>query len=279
MRGAFGRPGQRNLAQSIKEQPSCPLIWKETGLTAVTDRMFQTFQDVPIMTKRSITATIIGCAAMATLALVGPALARARAPSANSDQAHGPQRLVDKAASVAVEFQRDQGKAGIMRQARGMYIVPEYGKAGFIIGGKGGAGVVTVRHGTNWTSPAFFNFGGLSAGLQIGGEGGSLIFLLMNQKAINAFRRDNKFALTANAGLSVVTYSTADQANLGRADVVLLTNTKGAYAGATIEASNVGVDGGRTREFYGQMINQNALLDGRVPPTAGARILLRVLPR
>jgi lipid-binding SYLF domain-containing protein len=231
------------------------------------------------MTKRSLASTILGCAATASLAMVGPALVHARAPSANSDHAHGPQRLVDKAASVVIEFQRDQGKAGIMRHARGMYIVPEYGKAGFLIGGKGGAGVVTVRHGVDWTPPAFFNFGGLSAGLQIGGEGGSLIFLLMNQRAINAFRRDNKFALTANAGLSVVTYSTADQANLGRADVILLTNTKGAYAGATIEASNIGVDDGRTEEFYGRMINQNALFDGRVSSTAGSRILQRVLPR
>ena len=232
-----------------------------------------------MMSKRSIASTILSTAAMAALAVAGPAGVQAAAPSANSDHAHGPQKLVDKAASVAVEFQRDKGEAGIMRRARGMYIVPEYGKAGFIIGGKGGAGVVTVRRGEGWTPPAFFNFGGLSLGLQAGATGGSMIFLLMNQKAINAFRSDNKFALTANAGLSVVTYSTAGQANLGRADVIVLSNTKGAYAGATIEASNIGVDDDRTRDFYGRRVSQNALFDGRVPSTAGSRILQRTLPR
>ena len=231
--------------------------------------------------KRSIASTITGTVAIAIMATAAPlaAAGQARHPSADSDNAHGPQKLVDKAASVAVEFQRDKGEAGIMSRAHGMFIVPEYGKAGFIIGGKGGAGVVTVRHGTMWTAPAFYNFGGLSVGLQIGASGGSLIFLLMNQKAVNAFRNHNKFALTANAGLSVVTYSTAGQANLGKADVILLTNTRGAYAGATIEASDIGVDEGRTQDFYGRKIDPNMLFDGRVPMIPGARILTRVLPR
>jgi len=230
--------------------------------------------------KRSIASIILSTGAVATMVMAGPVNASPpRAPSANSDHAHGPQKLVDKAASVAVEFQRDRGKAGVMSQARAMYIVPEYGKAGFIIGGKGGAGVVTVRHGGMWTPPAFYTFGGLSIGAQIGATGGSVIFLLMNRKAVDVFRSSNKFALTANAGLSVVTYSTGSQANLGRADVILLTNMRGAYAGATIEASDIGVDTDRTKEFYGRNIDQNALFDGRVAPTAGSRILTRVLPK
>ncbi len=233
------------------------------------------------MAKRTLASGILATTAIALMLAGTPAIAagQQRHPSANSDNARGPQKLVDKAASVAVEFQRDRGEAGIMSRARGMYIVPEYGKAGFIIGGKGGSGVVTVRHGGTWTPPAFYNFGGLSIGAQIGAQGGSIIFLLMNNKAVNAFRAGSKFALTANAGLSVVTYSTDGQANLGRADVVLLTNTRGAYAGATIEASNVGVDGGRTRDFYGRDVDQNALFDGRVPATPGSMILTRVLPR
>lgn len=233
------------------------------------------------MAKRSTASFILGTTAIAVMLASAPAVAagQARYPSADSDRAHGPQKLVDKAASVAVEFQRDRGEAGIMSRARGMYIVPEYGKAGFIIGGKGGSGIVTVRHGGTWTPPAFYNFGGLSIGAQIGATGGSIIFLLMNNKAVSAFRSGSKFALTANAGLSVVTYSTDGQANLGRADVILLTNTRGAYAGATIEASNVGVDDGRMRDFYGRRVDQNALFDGQVAPTPGSRILTRVLPR
>ena len=230
--------------------------------------------------KTSIASGILSTVAIATM-IAAPvaAEAQARHPSANSDNAHGPQKLVDKSASVAVEFQRDQGKAGIMSRAQGMYIVPEYGKAGFLIGGKGGAGVVTVRHGKTWSPPAFFNFGGLSIGAQIGAQGGSVIFLLMDRKAVDAFRQHNKFALTANAGLSVVTYSTAGAATLGKADVILLTNLRGAYAGATIEAQDVAADSGRTRDFYGRDYDANAIFDGRVAPNAGSRILTRVLPR
>lgn len=216
------------------------------------------------------------------LLLAGPAssaAAQARHYSSSSDRAHGPQRLVDKAASVVVEMRRDRNIRPLMQRAVGMYIVPEFGRAGFIIGGKGGAGVVVARkRGGGWSAPAFLNTGGLSVGAQIGAAGGSIVYLLMDRRAVDAFRSHNKFSLNAGAGLSVVTYSNAARVSSLKGDAILWTNIRGAYAGATVGATDIGVDSERTRDYYGRDVDVNALLDGRVT-APGARVLDRVLPR
>ena len=99
----------------------------------------------------------------------------------------------------------------------------------------------------------------------------------MDHKAVDAFRDHNKFSLTANAGISVVTYSDGAQADTLKGDAILWTNTKGAYAGATVGASDVMVDDGRTRQFYGHPVDVNAILDGQVR-MPGAQAFDRVLP-
>lgn len=222
-------------------------------------------------------APTLAAAAMAMTALAAsPAAAQARHPSPDSDAAHGPQKLVDKAVSVVDDMKRDPHIRALLARSAGVYVVPEYGRAGFIIGGRGGTGVVVAHRGKMWTSPAFYGFGGLSIGLQAGGAGGSIAFILMNHKAVQAFVAHNKVSFSANAGLSVVTYSAADQAAADRGDVVLWTNTKGAYAGATVEAKDINRDNGRTREFYGREVPTSDILNGRAT-APGARFLQNAL--
>lgn len=228
---------------------------------------------------RSALSSVAAIAALAGMALPVAATAQARRYSANSDTAHGPQKLVDKAASVVQEMVRnDPGIRPLLREAVGLYIIPEYGRAGFIIGGKGGAGVVVVRNRNGWSAPAFYNTGGLSIGLQAGAAGGSIVYLLMDRKAIDTFTRGNKFSLNAGAGLSIVTYSTAGKVSTHKGDAILWTNIRGAYAGATVGAQDIDRDNGRTREYYGRDVSAGAVFSGAVT-APGARALTSVLPR
>ena len=219
--------------------------------------------------------------AAAMLALT-PTLATAegqqRHPSGDSDVAHGPQKVVDKAVSVVGEMDRDPKLHALLARAAGVYIIPEYGQAGFLIGGRGGAGVAAARTANGWSGPAFFSFGGLNIGLQAGGAGGSVVYLLMNRRAVSQFIDRTKISLNANAGYAVVKYSDADQANLAKGDVIVWTNTKGAYAGATIEASGIHNDDGRTRQFYGRDLSPRAILNGQAS-APGARYLQQALAR
>ncbi|RYD19592.1 MAG: hypothetical protein EOP89_15410, partial [Lysobacteraceae bacterium] len=75
--------------------------------------------------------------ALASIATPSIVDAQAKHYSADSEQAHGPQKLVDKAASVVIEMAREPKIDPLMKRAVGMYVIPEYGRAGFIIGGRG----------------------------------------------------------------------------------------------------------------------------------------------
>lgn len=222
-------------------------------------------------------AALPAALAACTLALA-PAAAQQRHPSPNSDDASGPQKLVDKSVSVVEDMKSDPHIRRLLARAAGVYVVPEYGRAAFLIGGRGGAGVVVAHRSGGWTAPAFYSFGGLSFGLQAGGAGGAIAFILMNGKAVRQFVTHNKVAFNANAGLAVVNYSAGDQADVDRGDVILWTHTKGAYAGATIEANDIGRDGNRTKQFYGRDVPTTAILNGQAT-APGARYLQAALAR
>ena len=212
----------------------------------------------------------------ALAATLAPAAAQAQRPSPNSETAQGPHKLVNKAVSVVDRMKQDPHLRALIGRAAGVYVIPEYARAGVIIGGRGGAGVIAARTAHGWSAPAFFSFGGVSIGAQIGGAGGSVAFLLMNRKAVSQFIDRTRISLGANAGLSVVIYSAGGEKDVARGDVILWTDTKGAYAGATVEANGIHADSGRTREYYGRDAGPRAILNGQVT-APGARFLQAAL--
>src|SRR5262245_63189093 len=60
--------------------------------------------------------------------------------------------------------------AGLLKDAAGVAIFPNIIKAGFIIGGKHGRGVVLVRTTDGWSNPIFLTLTAGSIGWQIGAQ-------------------------------------------------------------------------------------------------------------
>src|SRR2546423_8406734 len=57
-------------------------------------------------------------------------------------------------------------------------------KAGFIVGGRSGHGVISRRVKGGWSAPAFYNLGGGSIGLQIGASSTDFVLLFLNPAAL-----------------------------------------------------------------------------------------------
>jgi len=89
-------------------------------------------------------------------------------------------------------------KAGrIGRSARAILVFPKIVKAGLVIGGQGGEGVLLIRG-----RPAgYYRISAASFGLQAGGQSFSYALFLMNDKALNYLRK-NEWAI--GSGPSVV---------------------------------------------------------------------------
>ena len=180
--------------------------------------------------------------------------------------------IVNGAVKVVDQMKSDQDVARLLKKAKGVYIVPDFGRGGFIVGGRGGAGVMLAKHDGKWTDPAFFDFGGVSVGAQAGGSGGSVAFILMSRDAVNAFKSGNQFSLNGGAGLSIVNYSANAQTSAGKGDIVFWSDTEGAYAGATISVSDISWADDNNRGYYGKKVSPKKLIGGQVAAKKGQKL-------
>ena len=125
--------------------------------------------------------------------------------------AEGPseqQLLVDKARITLDRFRDDPGMKEFLREtsrdSRGLFIMPEFMRGAFIIGGAGGRGVLLVRQEgvDQWSGPVFYTVASASFGLQAGADITEVVLVIKTQKGVEEFYKQN-FKLGVNAGMAV----------------------------------------------------------------------------
>jgi lipid-binding SYLF domain-containing protein len=174
---------------------------------------------------------------------------------AGNSHATTAQRIVDQSANTVQQLRSNADFQKLMKQAKGVFIVPELAKGAVIIGGSGGSGALLVRNNEQWSDPAFLTLGSISIGPQVGGKAGPVVMFLMTDKAVANFTTHNNFSLNGNAGLTIVNFSRSGQASLGKGDVVVWSGTSGLFAGLNISGSDVVADTKDDHAFYN---NKNA---------------------
>jgi SH3 domain-containing YSC84-like protein 1 len=193
--------------------------------------------------------------------------AASAAPSAPQFGAAEAQGLVDKSVNVIDEMKADPRTAALLRNSRGVLIVPQYLQTALIVGGQGGVGVLVDRHAGRWSDPAFFTISGLSVGLQAGGDAGAVAYLLMTQRAVREFEtRSSKFGLGADAGLTVAKFSSSTNivSTLPTADVIVWTRTTGLFGGVAFDATDVATNFRLDQAYYHVPVSMRQILDNSV---------------
>jgi lipid-binding SYLF domain-containing protein len=184
-------------------------------------------------------------------------------------------RHVAEATSVVHKLEREPRMHGVLAAAKGIFIVPSYGRAAFGVGAAGGTGILLVRGADDgWSSPVFYRTGGLSVGLQAGAEGGAMVLVLNNDKAVAEFMKKNNFSLNAKAGLTVVNWNRAVQGSAGTGDLVAWSDTKGLFGDvATLELNDIRYDQAMTNAYYGRSLSAGDVIQGKTGnPQAGPLI-------
>jgi lipid-binding SYLF domain-containing protein len=173
------------------------------------------------------------------------------------------QQLVKDALAEVQTMEKNAKLKDIMAKAKGIYLVPDFGRGAFIVGGRGGAGVVLAKNNGKWSDPVFYDFGAISFGAQVGASGGPVAFLLMWEFAVDQFKSGYKVSLNAESGLTIVNFSADAQASWGKGDIIFWTDTKGAYAGATVSATDLNFADGNNKAYYGKEIDPAEVLGGK----------------
>lgn len=195
--------------------------------------------------------------------------------------AEGLQDDIDQAVSIIQRFQEIPEKSiptAVLRDAKGLAVLTVV-KAGFIVSGRGGKGLVVARTKKGWSGPCAIGTGGAGFGLQIGGQVSEFIFILNTDEAVRAFSKGN---LTLGADVSVAAGPVGRSVEVGvapTAAVYTYSRSQGLFAGISLEGTVIATRDDANAKYYGRAVTPQEILTGKVKVPAGAKKLQKVLAK
>jgi lipid-binding SYLF domain-containing protein len=144
---------------------------------------------------------------------------------------------------------------GLLERAEAIAVFPSLLRAGFIVGGQRGRGIISVRDPETgiWSAPAFLTITGGSIGAQIGAQAVDLVLVVQNRRGLEQLVR-NQFRIGGDAAVSAGPVgrdvSAATDIQL-RAQILSYSRSRGLFAGVTLNGSTIRQDRDANERFYG----------------------------
>ena len=201
-------------------------------------------------------------AAIALVAVFAFALGAQSRPDAAEDA-----KRIRDAATVFNDVMAAEDHAvprAIITKAEGLAVFPSTIKAGFVVGGVRGRGVLGVRNQGAWSAPAFLTLTGGSFGLQIGGQAADLILVIMNRRGLESLV-NNQFKIGADASAAAGPVGRDAQASTDiqlRAEILSYSRARGLFAGVTVNGSTIRQDADANQRFYGTSLTTRDIVFG-----------------
>jgi len=210
------------------------------------------------------------------------ALVVTSAPAQKKSRLPDAERHAREASEAFTEIMNVRDKAipkDLLDKAEAIAVFPDVVKAAFIIGGRGGQGVISRRLRGGWGAPAFYNLGGGSFGAQIGATKTDYVLLIMNQQGLDGLIKD-KFELGGEVGVAAgpvgreLSASTTPRLDAG---ILSYSRSKGAFIGAALKGAVISPDNDLNEAVY----NMKAvdLLNGRPMTLTKMPAQVRIFPR
>jgi len=218
-------------------------------------------------------------------AIIAVALLAAASPRAGAADLAQQQKLVDEARAVVEQLKGDPKLGGrareLVHKSRAVMIIPELVKAGLIFGGQGGTGVLLTRDEKGrWSDPCFYDLGGGSFGLQIGGQVSKVALIVMTEAALaNMLHGEVKLGGGAGATVAQLETDTDKSTVRGATDIYSVAEAEGFFAGATVEGASLSPDKDRNKAYYGREVTPEEVLIERRVGNPGAAGLKEALAR
>ena len=200
---------------------------------------------------------------------------------AQADYYADPQSLVNQATVVYRGFLADpdmQWFRNNVSRARGVFIVPQLLRGGFIVGGSGGRGVLLALDPASgkWSSPAFYSMGSISVGLQIGADASEIILLVMTDRGLNAMLSTD-FKLGADVAVAAGPVGVSAKAQT--ADILAFGRSQGLYGGVSLEGAVINPLDSWNSQYYNTPVQIFDILITQKYQNHQADYLRQLLPR
>ncbi len=153
----------------------------------------------------------------------------------------------------------------LLRQSAGIAIFPGVVKAGFLLGGEVGDGLV-LRHdpGTDrWFGPAFYSISSLSFGLQAGVKGSDVLLVIRTERGMDGLLKNE---VTLGADMSVAAgpagqgagHSVTDKKM--NAEVLSYSKGAGMFGGIALEGAKISARETWNQAYFGRAIPAKQIL-------------------
>lgn len=175
------------------------------------------------------------------------------------------QQIVDKAQLTLEAFASDgqlkDSFKQLSKEARALFIVPQFMRGAFVFGGAGGSGVLIARDEKTgkWGDPVFYNIGSASFGLQIGADVSEMVLIVRTRKGLEEFFT-NDFKLGANAGMATGPVGAGMAAQGIAADILSYARKKGVFAGMALDGAFVSVSNDSNQAYYGKAVRPSDII-------------------
>jgi lipid-binding SYLF domain-containing protein len=155
----------------------------------------------------------------------------------------------------------------LLQKAHAIAVIPDVVKAGLVVGGRHGDGLISVktRDGT-WSNPSFIGLTGGSIGFQAGVSSTDVILVFRTQRGVDSIVH-GKFTLGADASAAagpVGRSATASTDAQLHAEIYSYSRARGLFAGASLDGTAITIDNEANQAVYGEGVTPRRIFEGGV---------------
>ena len=155
----------------------------------------------------------------------------------------------------------------LLREAHAVIVIPDVIKAGLVVGGRHGDGLISVKtpDGT-WSNPAFISLTGGSIGFQAGVQSTDVVLVFRTERGIDSIVH-GKFTLGADASAAAGPVGRNAQASTDaqlKAEILSYSRARGLFAGVSLDGSVLSIDHDADQSVYGEGVTPRRVFEGGV---------------
>lgn len=155
----------------------------------------------------------------------------------------------------------------LLREAHAIAVIPDVIKAGLVIGGRRGHGLIVVRtaDGT-WSNPSFIKMTGGSVGFQAGVQSTDVVLVFRSQRGVDSIVH-GKFTLGADASAAAGPVGRSAQASTDaqlKAEIYSYSRARGLFAGVALDGSVLTIDHDANQAVFGDGVTPRRIFEGGV---------------
>ncbi len=208
--------------------------------------------------------------------LLGIFLTSPTSVHAQSDQ----QKAVDSAQATFNNFLNDPNMTWFRNnigQSKAILIVPQLVRAGFIVGGSGGSGVLFARdpETNEWVGPAFYNMASGSFGFQAGVQRSEVVLLILSDQGVNSVL-SSSFRLGGDASIAAGPVGAGAGTRIA-SDIVTFSRSQGIFGGLAFDGTVISTRNEWNNLYFGQEVTPTDILVRRTVNNPGSDALRQTL--